>query len=529
MINSIIIRNYKGIKELHLAFNDSKTVIVGNNGVGKSTIIEALQLALGDNEYKTDLNQFSFHKSCWIISDRRISNLPKIEIEIYFSSDVDMPDFRGKNNILLEEFSGMRFSFEFDEAYEETYSKESAHNFIPCEYYHIVRTWFSGQPYKRRLLPFRLFVIDSSNTFFNSRPRQFMSHLLEDDTDDFKAQMLSCLAGMRAIFEGDINVKSLNYILTNRAQEIKKGLSVSIDLTSKNSYSSILTPFVDGVPFENAGLGEQCIVKTLLSLGTPEDTKPRVLFIEEPETHLSHTMMYHLMNLLNKRDNAQLVITTHSSFVANRMDLSNIAVLHKDEYGIVKSKRLIMDLEKDDYKYFFKSTDYATLRIILCKAAILVEGPTDEMVCHYYMRKIGREVFHNGIELMAVDGVSFKHFIALAKDLKIKIAIIRDRDKGTIEDYNRLYFGDKPHDDMKIFIDKDQPSIEQSFVYINEKKLQKLSDTVRCKKIKDDTPEKLIEFMVNNKTEWAYRLLEGDESLDVPQHIIDAFNWLDGK
>lgn len=233
MIDSIIIKNYKGIKELNLAFNDSRTVIVGNNGVGKSTIIEALQLALGDNEYKTDLNQFSFHKSCWTISDRRISNLPKIEIEIYFSSDVDMPDFRGKNNILLDEFSGMRFSFEFDEAYEETYSKESAHNFIPCEYYHIVRTWFSGQPYKRKLLPFRLFVIDSSNTFFNSRPRQFMSHLLEDDTDDFKAQMLSCLAGMRAIFEGNINVKSLNDILTNRAQEIKKGLSVSIDLTSK--------------------------------------------------------------------------------------------------------------------------------------------------------------------------------------------------------------------------------------------------------------------------------------------------------
>lgn len=239
--------------------------------------------------------------------------------------------------------------------------------------------------------------------------------------------------------------------------------------------------------------------------------------------------MYHLMNLLNKRDNAQLVITTHSSFVANRMDLSNIAVLHKDEYGIVKSKRLIMDLEKDDYKYFFKSTDYATLRLILCKAAILVEGPTDEMVCHYYMRKIGREVFHNGIELMAVDGVSFKHFIALAKDLKIKVAIIRDRDKGTIEDYNRLYFGEEPLEDMKVFLDKDQPSIEQSFVYINEKELQKLSDTVRCKKIKDDTPEKLIEFMVNNKTEWAYRLLEGDESLDVPQHIKDAFNWLDGK
>ena len=94
----------------------------------------------------------------------------------------------------------MRFSFEFDEAYEETYSKESAHNFIPCEYYHIVRTWFSGQPYKRKLLPFRLFVIDSSNTFLIRVLGSSCLIFLEDDTDDFKAQMLSCLAGMRAYF-----------------------------------------------------------------------------------------------------------------------------------------------------------------------------------------------------------------------------------------------------------------------------------------------------------------------------------------
>lgn len=529
MINSIIIRNYKGIKDLTLSFNGPTTVIVGNNGAGKSTIIEALQLALGDNEFKTDINQFSFHKSCWDVIDKRISNLPKIEIEVYFSTEIDTPDFRGKNNLLTKEYSGVRFSFEFDEAYEETYTHESTHNFIPCEYYHIVRTWFSGLPYKRKLLPFRLFVIDSSNTFFNSRPRQFMSRLLEDDTDDFKAQMLSCLAGMRATFEENDNVKSLNNILTDRAQEIKKGLSISIDLTSKNSYSSILAPFVDGVPFENAGLGEQCIVKTLLSLGTPEDKKPRVLFIEEPETHLSHTMMYHLMNLLNKHDNAQLVITTHSSFVANRMDLSNIAVLHKEDSGYVKSKRLVVDLEKGDYKYFFKSTNYATLRIILCKAAILVEGPTDEMVCNYYMKRLGHNVFHKGIELMAVDGVSFKHFIALAMDLNIRVAIIRDRDKGTQSDYEHLYFGDKSHENMRIFIDQNQPSIEQSFVSINETNLQKLSDTVRFNKIPEDTPENLIKFMIGNKTEWAYRLLEGDAILDVPQHIKDAFDWLYGK
>ncbi len=59
---------------------------------------------------------------------------------------------------------------------------------------------------------------------------------------------------------------------------------------------------------------------------------------------------------------------------------------------------------------------------------------------------------------------------------------------------------------MKIFLDEDQPSIEQSFVSANSHNIKKLSDRVRRKKEKEETPEKLIDFMVNNKTEWAYRL-----------------------
>ena len=73
MIKKILIRNYKGIKNLILDFNDFRTVLVGNNGIGKSTIIEALQLALG-GENKVELTQFSFHKSCWIVKDRFTKN-----------------------------------------------------------------------------------------------------------------------------------------------------------------------------------------------------------------------------------------------------------------------------------------------------------------------------------------------------------------------------------------------------------------------------------------------------------------------
>ena len=102
---------------------------------------------------------------------------------------------------------------------------------------------------------------------------------------------------------------------------------------------------VDGIPFEFAGLGEQCIVKTLLSLGDDDSGKPRILIVEEPETHLSHTMMYNLMKLLEEKVQSQIIISTHSSFVANRMELDNLVVLSKGEDGTVYSKNLQKDLK----------------------------------------------------------------------------------------------------------------------------------------------------------------------------------------
>lgn len=527
MLKRIIIKNFKGIKSLDMEFNDIRTILVGNNGVGKSTIIEALRLALS-GENSVELTLFSFHKSCWSVTDRAISNLPKIEIEVYFSDIVKGPDFRGKSNLLIEEHPGIRFTYEFDEAYEDLYS-HTTHDYVPCEYYHTTRFWFSGQPAKTKLLPFKLFIIDSANTFFNSRPRQFMSRLLEDDTDDFRPKLLSCLAGMRDSFEKNDKVKCINEELSQRAGKIKKELGVSIDLVSKNSYFSVLSPMLDGIPFEFAGLGEQCIVKTLLSLGDDDSGKPRILIVEEPETHLSHTMMYNLMKLLEEKVQSQIIISTHSSFVANRMELDNLVVLSKGEDGTVYSKNLQKDLKDKEYNFFFKATDFATLRLILCKAAILVEGPTDEIVCNYYMKQTNRDMYHNGIELMAVGGVSFGHFVELSKDLKIKVAIVRDRDDKSRDYYEKLYFANSPVDNIRIFLDDNNHTIEPSFVAANKDKLHDLSSTVRKKRNSDETTDTLIDFMSNNKTEWAYRLIQCSQQFEVPQYIKDAFEWIDGK
>ena len=55
-----------------------------------------------------------------------------------------------------------------------------------------------------------------------------------------------------------------------------------------------------------------------------------------------------------------------------------------------------------------------------------------------------------------------------------------------------------------------------------------LSDFFRVRKIENDTEDKLVSYLKDNKTQWSFRLLENIESCsyNVPQYIIDAIDWV---
>ena len=161
----------------------------------------------------------------------------------------------------------------------------------------------------------------------------------------------------------------------------------------------------------------------------------------------------------------------------------------------------------------------------------MVEGPTDEMVItYYYKKKYDRHPFDDGIELISVEGVKFKNFVELAKSFKRRVAIVTDNDGYSIDSLRSHRGLDKIPDNIQIFTESDTSinTLEPSFVNANADKLQELSNTVRKIKVNPDTEADLVEFMNNNKTEWAYRLLTNIDSTDfkIPEYIIEAINWI---
>lgn len=530
MIERIIIKGYKCIQYANIVFNAHKNVIVGNNGVGKSTLMEALSLALGYGLGKFEVTPHIFNIKS-IEEYKRTKILPEILIEVYLGGT--RGDLSGTNNSLGQFANGLYLRIRFDEIFAEIYETECKDNTywnIPCEYYKIERMWFSQQPVVQYKMPFLIQIVDTSSLYFSSSSNQYIYKLIETSLSERDSIAIrTSLRHLKEDFDRSKDVCDVN----SKIAERKKGLSLSVDVISNMDKRGILHPFIDDIPVSQIGSGDICQLKTLLALSNDkENPRKKVIIIEEPESHLSHTKMYEMLQ--NITDNivgqeSQIFITTHNSFVANKLDLSNLIMLENYDYQL-KAIRLRGD--EYVYDFFKKVSHYPTLRMILSKSVILVEGPTDEMVLtyFYYKYRSGKHPFNDGIELISVGGTSFKAYVELLKCFQKKVAIITDNDKHPYEELLDVRGLSNLPDNIRLFADKDTAlkTLEPSFVHINRDNLQELSDCLRMNRVKHDTEEGLVSYMENNKSDWSCRLLNNIDrtSFSIPSYIEDAVSWI---
>lgn len=254
MINRIVIQNFKGIKYTDISFSQ-KNVMVGNNGVGKSTILETIALALGQTNYGFELTPYLFHKSTWDALHK--TALPSIIIEVYLDPIEGYEEYSGKNNTLRKESLGIKFEAKFDDSYLELIEDEDLTQ-IPCEYYTINRSWFSEDVVKLFLQPFSLQVINSASSLQNVKMTQFITRHLQSNLSDEKNRNLkTTLRGLRKNFNSNEKVSSVNKELTEIAKDFHEKLEISLDLTTYSAWNAISCPFVDDIPVHLCGQGEQ--------------------------------------------------------------------------------------------------------------------------------------------------------------------------------------------------------------------------------------------------------------------------------
>ncbi|AMD56877.1 ATP-dependent endonuclease [Agrobacterium tumefaciens] len=538
-IEKVKIKNFKCFEGwFEVDFNAGVNIIVGNNEAGKSTLLEAVHLCLTgvlNGKYlRNELSPYLFNRKAeraYLDSIATAAPLspPDIQIELFLAGDDDaLEDLRGNGNSeRSDKARGLLFSIAFDTKYDGPYTellKTKEISSIPLEFYKVEWWEFSRRPATARSIPVKSALIDSTSTRVQSGSDMYISRIVREFLDETERVAISqAHRKLKDAFRGDGNVEAINKKLAEAAKISRKDVSISVDMSSHNAWESSLMTYINEVPFHYIGKGEQCIVKTRLALSSKKNSEATVLLIEEPENHLSHSKLNQLISDISTDNSGkQVIITTHSSFVANKLGLDHLILLREARVTRVK------DLEASDF--FHKLPGYDTLRLVLSQKSILVEGDADELVVQraYMDANGGRLPIDDEIDVISV-GLTFLRFLELAKALKIPVVVATDND-GDIKALEKKYAAFKDIDHIRICYDLDVDAGElviggKAFNYNTlEPKLVKSNSVEVFNKLFDTKHEldDLHRYMRRNKTECALAIFSARMKINYPQYILDA-------
>lgn len=269
-----------------------------------------------------------------------------------------------------------------------------------------------------------------------------------------------------------------------------------------------VVPQVDDIPFAMAGQGQQAAVKVALAMS--RSGAATYVLMEEPENHLSYGGLGRLLSRVESLVTGELLfVTTHSSFVLNRLGLDKLLLLHNG-----RSAKL-SDLGDDTVDYFRKLPGFDTLRLVLAPKLALVEGPSDAIVLERALREItGKDPLEIGVDIVSMGGLTFKRALEICTCLSRQAVVLQDNDGRDPEVVKAevAYLLDEPERVLLVSDPTSGKTLEPQLLAVNDEALMR--------KVLEVTAKTNLEtWMHNNKTEAALRVLVSKESISFPTYI----------
>ena len=345
VIERVVIRNFKSFKGVfELPLFENLNIVVGDNEAGKSTILEAINLALtaqlNSKPISTELSPYLFNYEIIqeyvdAVKKDHKTLLPEIRIEVYLKSCDELAQYSGSNNIKKENVPGFYIEIKFDEDFSKEYSEYVSENnqsikTVPIEYYEASWFSFANNQITARSIPINACLIDTTTTKLANGADVYISRIIKELLDDKeRAHLAFNHRGLKEKFASEQSIQAINEKLQEKKGEISdKHLKLCVDVTSRTNWETSLTAHLNEIPFHFVGKGEQNTVKMKLALESNSKEKCNIILIEEPENHLSYSNMHKLIDQIGQKcAGKQVIIATHSSYVINKLGLENIILL----------------------------------------------------------------------------------------------------------------------------------------------------------------------------------------------------------
>lgn len=533
MIERILIRGYRLFQDFELEPSPGLNIVVGGNEAGKSTLLEAISLGLtgrvNGRWAEEELNPYWFNQQAAgdyfaALVAGQAPAAPEIVIELYLSpANPDIHLLRGVYNSRAEDAPGVRIhikpSPEYAQEFADYLADPARPNIIPVEYYEVEWQDFAGATLHRRPKGLGVSFIDSrtirSTWGVDYHTREMLGDFVEPkERAAISVAHRSARHNISLTTLADVNKR----IAAEGTKLHDKDLGLQMDQSSGASWEASVVPHVGEVPFALAGQGQQAAIKVALAMNRSADNTAYVL-IEEPENHLSHTNLTRLIARIEAlAGERQVFITTHSSYVLNRLGLDKLRLL----YGGTPIS--FSDISPNTVQYFKRLSGFDTLRIVLANKLVLVEGPSDEMLFERAFRdKHGKTPIDAGIDVLSMAGVSLARALELSAALDRHAAGIRDNDGKDASHWEAKVADHLQPGKRELFIGDPTAgkTLEPQLIHVNG------DATMRALLPITDDEKATLDWMTDNKTETALLLAESPTSITFPDYLMKAIEFIE--
>jgi putative ATP-dependent endonuclease of OLD family len=532
MIERIIIKGYRCFRSLDIQPNPGMNIIVGDNESGKSTLLEAIALALtgkaNGHAASEEVNPFWFNNE--MVADFFAKygtpeqvEPPTILIELYFGKTDPLQDLRGMVNSQgsTADCPGISMSIAPSNQYKDEladYMRGKPPPVLPVEFYRVEWRDFGDHQLQERPKGLATAFIDSRTIRSTSGVDYYTRQMLSDNLDGKERAKVSVEHRKSKQHFTDNVLQPINQRIAEQSSKLHDlPIGLQMDQSSRSSWETDIVPQVGTIPFAMSGQGRQASIKVALAMSRSTATC-RFVLVEEPENHLSYGSLHKLVDRIATlaQPDQQLFVTTHSSFVLNRLGLDRLLLLH----GGTATK--LTELTSDTVNYFRKLAGYDTLRLVLAHKLALVEGPADCIVLERAYRDVTqRTPTADGVDIVTMGGLTFKRAFELCACLGRPAVGLQDNDGRSVEDV-RSEVADFLEEGRRIHLVSDSASgrtLEPQIVRAN-------SDSLLRSVLGRTNKADLETWMTNNKTEAALLIFDASESITFPDYINEAVGLL---
>ncbi len=523
-IAEIRISGFRGLKDISIPL-DNITVLTGCNNVGKTSVLKALQLALGNTNFLTQEDFFVDENGTieqiiidilFIPTDENGNKIASFseQWETIFTESCIQMDTDGNS------FVGLRTVFDYDASISNFARKHKIlKNWIPSEGEQWQDISTTDSNFKRDSIPF--FYIEAQRDIVEDIKfrTSFIGKLLSEVSKSYTPEKLkeleeqikqlneTAIANSTVLTDVQNTLKEIESAIDNdnsevsitpftkKIRDLNKGITIHYG-NSVNSYtmdyhgmgtrswSSLLT-------FKSFILQHQKIAESKELPFYP------IITIEEPEAHLHPDAQKRLYKQILEMP-GQKIVSTHSPYIAATANIFELRNMYKNHENVLCGSLDKTNLEVNDIRSLKQKVLNTKGEIIFSKALVFFEGETEEQALPIFAEKyFGYNPISSGIDFVGVGGCgNYFPFIYLASKFNIPWYIFSDGEvkaqKNVLKAYKRLTGLESDLNEIQnIVIIQNNSDFEQ--MLIDEGYKEEIEEAIKSIKNDSDYISKYIE------------------------------------